>query len=203
MVGGAFVGVRRTPVPQLSGSKAAACICEQSPYRSLTGKVRWPIPSNVAEGHTRREGAYLNHVKIALGSQAELGTEVELAEIGISLFPTRRFARIRYPASQEAVVWSQALTGTRAAVHRRVNYSAATSDGSGTFLTLQPDRRPLTADRRPPTAVRYFTPTNSFSRAISSRVSGVARSRARRIRSAASGSFNRTLTWARLNSAIG
>jgi four helix bundle protein len=37
------------------------------------------IPSNVAEGHGRRDGAYLNHVRIALGSQAELGTEIEVA----------------------------------------------------------------------------------------------------------------------------
>ena len=37
------------------------------------------IPSNVAEGHGRRDGAYLNHVRIALGSQAELSTEVEAA----------------------------------------------------------------------------------------------------------------------------
>ena len=38
------------------------------------------IPSNLAEGYARREGAYLNHVKIALGSQAELSTEIEAAQ---------------------------------------------------------------------------------------------------------------------------
>ncbi|HEY0874360.1 MAG TPA: four helix bundle protein [Vicinamibacterales bacterium] len=48
-------------------------LCSQMQRASVS------IPSNVAEGHARREGAYLNHVKIALGSQAELGTEVELA----------------------------------------------------------------------------------------------------------------------------
>jgi four helix bundle protein len=37
------------------------------------------MPSNIAEGHARGEGAYLNHVRIALGSQAELGTEIEAA----------------------------------------------------------------------------------------------------------------------------
>jgi four helix bundle protein len=37
------------------------------------------IPSNVAEGHARGEGAYLNHLRIALGSQAELSTEIEAA----------------------------------------------------------------------------------------------------------------------------
>ena len=38
------------------------------------------IPSNIAEGHARRsDAAHLNHIKIALGSQAELGTQVEAA----------------------------------------------------------------------------------------------------------------------------
>jgi four helix bundle protein len=38
------------------------------------------IPANVAEGHARRNDAvFLNHLRIALGSQAELWTEVELA----------------------------------------------------------------------------------------------------------------------------
>jgi four helix bundle protein len=39
------------------------------------------IPSNVAEGHARRSDAvFLNHVKIALGSAAELSTQVEAAQ---------------------------------------------------------------------------------------------------------------------------
>ena len=38
------------------------------------------IPSNIAEGHARRsDGAYLNHIRVALGSQAELGTQIEAA----------------------------------------------------------------------------------------------------------------------------
>lgn len=38
------------------------------------------IPANVAEGHARRSDAiFLNHIRIALGSQAELWTEIELA----------------------------------------------------------------------------------------------------------------------------
>jgi four helix bundle protein len=37
------------------------------------------IPSNIAEGHTRRGRAYRNHVRIALGSMAELETQVEAA----------------------------------------------------------------------------------------------------------------------------
>ena len=49
----------------------------------LTSQIRRAavsIPSNIAEGHARRsDGVYLNHVKIALGSQAELGTQIEVA----------------------------------------------------------------------------------------------------------------------------
>ena len=38
------------------------------------------IPSNVAEGHNRHAPkVYLNHVNIALGSQAELDTQFEIA----------------------------------------------------------------------------------------------------------------------------
>jgi four helix bundle protein len=38
------------------------------------------IPSNLAEGHNRHaEAAYLNHVNIACGSQAELDTQIEIA----------------------------------------------------------------------------------------------------------------------------
>jgi four helix bundle protein len=38
------------------------------------------VPSNVAEGYCRRSvKAYLNHVRIALGSHAEVETSIELA----------------------------------------------------------------------------------------------------------------------------
>ncbi len=55
----------------------------QSERYGLTSQMRRAvvsIPSNIAEGHARRsDGAYLNHIRIALGSQAELGTEIEAA----------------------------------------------------------------------------------------------------------------------------
>ena len=48
----------------------------------LTSQIRRAavsIPSNIAEGHCRRTTkAYLNHVSIALGSQGELETLLEL-----------------------------------------------------------------------------------------------------------------------------
>ena len=49
----------------------------------LTAQIRRcavSIPSNLAEGHNRRSRqAFANHVSIALGSQAELETQIALA----------------------------------------------------------------------------------------------------------------------------
>jgi len=49
-------------------------ICRQI-FRAATS-----IPSNVAEGYRRKKkrAAYQNHVSIALGSQGELETEIEI-----------------------------------------------------------------------------------------------------------------------------
>lgn len=47
---------------------------------SQTRRSAVSIPSNVAEGHNRHpDKAYLNHVNIALGSQGELDTQLEIA----------------------------------------------------------------------------------------------------------------------------
>ena len=48
--------------------------------RRQINKAATSIPSNVAEGYRRKKkrGAYQNHVSIALGSQGELETEVEI-----------------------------------------------------------------------------------------------------------------------------
>ena len=37
------------------------------------------IPSNIAEGHVRPTGYYINHLRTAAGSSAELQTQLELA----------------------------------------------------------------------------------------------------------------------------
>ena len=46
---------------------------------SQTRRAATSIPSNIAEGHARPTAVYRNHVSIALGSQAELDTVLELA----------------------------------------------------------------------------------------------------------------------------
>jgi four helix bundle protein len=67
---------------------AAACYSvttsfPKSELYGLTGQLRRAavsIPSNIAEGHGRRSTkAYMNHISIAIGSQAELSTCIELA----------------------------------------------------------------------------------------------------------------------------
>ena len=52
---------------------------EKYALRRETRRSAISIPSNVAEGHGRSRGAYANHVNIAIGSQAELETQVEVA----------------------------------------------------------------------------------------------------------------------------
>ena len=52
---------------------------EQYGLSSQIRKSAVSIPSNIAEGHTRRGRAYWNHVRIALGSNAELDTQLEIA----------------------------------------------------------------------------------------------------------------------------
>lgn len=37
------------------------------------------IPSNIAQGHVRRTGHYLNHLDAARGSGAEIKAQIELA----------------------------------------------------------------------------------------------------------------------------
>ncbi|NOZ26863.1 MAG: four helix bundle protein [Chloroflexi bacterium] len=61
-------------------------ITESFPRREqygLTGQVRRAaisIPSNIAEGHVRRSDKVLaNHINIALGSAAELSTQLDIA----------------------------------------------------------------------------------------------------------------------------
>ncbi|MFB3923071.1 MAG: four helix bundle protein [Terriglobia bacterium] len=58
------------------------------------------IPSNIAEGHARRSlAAYLNHLSIALGSQAELETQIELAG-RLKLLPGKSAGAILAKAAQ-------------------------------------------------------------------------------------------------------
>jgi four helix bundle protein len=46
---------------------------------SQTRRAATSIASNIAEGHARQTAVYRNHVNMALGSQAELDTVLELA----------------------------------------------------------------------------------------------------------------------------
>lgn len=58
------------------------------------------VASNIAEGHSRRTlQAYLNHLSIALGSQSELETQIELSE-RLKLLPELSAEKILQKAEQ-------------------------------------------------------------------------------------------------------
>jgi four helix bundle protein len=58
------------------------------------------VASNIAEGHSRRTlQAYLNHLSIALGSQSELETQIELSQ-RLKLLPERSAEEILQKAEQ-------------------------------------------------------------------------------------------------------
>jgi four helix bundle protein len=63
----------------------------------LTAQIRKAgvsIPSNIAEGHNRKDtGPYLNHVRIALGSEAELETQLLIA-LRLGFCPHQPFRNI-------------------------------------------------------------------------------------------------------------
>jgi len=62
--------------------RASACFPpgERFGLASQVRRAAVSIPSNIAEGHARRSRAeFLHHLSIALGSAAELGTQIELA----------------------------------------------------------------------------------------------------------------------------
>lgn len=79
------------------------------------------IPSNLAEGHSRRsDGAFLNHVAIAIGSQAEVETLLETCrrlELGNS--------KLRVRAEGVALETGKMLYGLHASLERsRANRKA-------------------------------------------------------------------------------
>ena len=75
---------------------------EEFPKREIYGlasqlrRAAVSIPSNIAEGNSRStRQAYLNHLSIALGSQSEVETQVELAS---------RLSLMKEEASQEILM---------------------------------------------------------------------------------------------------
>jgi four helix bundle protein len=73
------------------------------------------VPSNIAEGHARRsDGSYLNHVRIALGSLAELATQLEVAT-RLSYLDERRSSALTGNVDRSR----QMLHGLRRALERK------------------------------------------------------------------------------------
>ena len=62
---------------------------EEFDLRRQIRKAVVSIPSNIAEGYRRKKkrAAYQNHVSIALGSQGELETQIEICKRNALLLP--------------------------------------------------------------------------------------------------------------------
>jgi len=80
-------------------------------------KAATSVPSNIAEGHTHHgDPTYLRHVRIALGSLAELDTQLELA-LRLNLIGESSLAT----AAAEIARTGQLLHGLERALKRRVD----------------------------------------------------------------------------------
>ena len=68
----------------------------------LTSQLRraaMGIPSHVAEGHQHRTSAYRHYLRIALGSQAECETQLELA-LRLKLAPADKINKVKDRAAE-------------------------------------------------------------------------------------------------------
>jgi len=101
----------------------------------LTSQIRraaLSIPSNIAEGHARRnEGAYLNHVRIAIGSQAELDTQIEAA-LRLGFLEAASAATLLSDLGR----LRQMLYGLRRSLQRRRQAAAGLSSGAVGLLIV-------------------------------------------------------------------
>ena len=98
------------------------------------------IPANIAEGHSRkRPKAFLNHIRIALGSEAELATHIHVAErLGFCL----NGQTIAISKRREHV--GRMLSRLAAALNRKVESEAKRSNNPN---PLTPDPRSLEQPR--------------------------------------------------------
>jgi four helix bundle protein len=89
----------------------------------LTGQIRRAavsVPSNIAEGHARSGRAGLNHIAIAIGSLAELDTQLEVG-LRLSYASRDRAAHLL----QTIVSVRRLLYGLRRARRMRLGISVA------------------------------------------------------------------------------
>lgn len=76
------------------------------------------IPSNVAEGHCRRSTpAYANHVSIALGSQGELDTCLEIAH-HLKYLSTEHWQGLVEQVNEEGRLLNGLFTALKAKIER-------------------------------------------------------------------------------------
>jgi four helix bundle protein len=110
-------------------SYRATAAFPKSELYGLTGQLRRAavsIPANVAEGHGRRTTkAYLNHVSIAIGSQAEFATCIELAARLGFLAPADRDRIVRVSDSVGRLLYGLHRALKRKVAARRRNRSVS------------------------------------------------------------------------------
>ena len=89
------------------------------------------IPANVAEGYERRGKGYRHHVRIALGSLAELQTHIEI---------TIRLGYLRQqdaePFARKSTSAAQLLHGLRRSLLRRRIFHAGTATATAVLVLL-------------------------------------------------------------------
>lgn len=89
------------------------------------------VPANIAEGHARRGRGYLNHVRIALGSIAELETHLHVA-IRLGLLQSDQVQNL----FAEATTLTRMLHALRKALWTRVATKAAASSACVLIVAL-------------------------------------------------------------------
>jgi four helix bundle protein len=105
-------------------------VTEQFPPKELYGlqsqmrRAAVSVPSNIAEGQARPLGAALNHLSIALGSLAELDTQLEVAF-------RRKYVTAESVTSLRALLESSGrlISGLRRAKRLRLGVSVVGSAG--------------------------------------------------------------------------
>jgi four helix bundle protein len=90
------------------------------------------IPSNVAEGHERKGKGYLYHLRVSLGSLAELETQTEIA-VRLGFVAQADFVKLQSCAATVG----RLLHGLRRSVRRRMLANAAEGLAIGALLAMR------------------------------------------------------------------
>jgi four helix bundle protein len=95
-------------------------------------KAATSVPSNIAEGHAQKGGrTFLRHVRIALGSLAEVDTQIELA-VRLNFFTTQDVLALREVLQRSG----QLLHGLERALGKRLQHLATAIGVAVTCISI-------------------------------------------------------------------